>query len=71
MVIAFSHILQDYFTGTKAIIPRASETILQNTSTRQTSNISRILVDSKLADHSDEVGASPDGAAPTTSSLLT
>ena len=71
MVIVFTHILQGYFTGTRAIIPSASETTLQNTSTRQTSNIRRTLVDSKLADHSDGVRASPVGAAPTTSSLLT
>ena len=37
---------------------------------RQTSNISRTLVDSKIVDHSDVVGASPVGAAPTTSSFL-
>ena len=33
---------------------------------RQTSNISRIL-SNKIADHSDVFGASPVGAAPTTS----
>ena len=37
----------------------------------QTSNIRRTLADSKIADHSDEVGASPVGAAPTTSSFST
>ena len=35
---------------------------------RKTSNISRILVCYKIVDHSDVVGASPVGAAPTTSS---
>ena len=35
---------------------------------RQTSNISHTLVGNKLADHSDVVGASAVGAAPTTSS---
>ena len=35
---------------------------------RKTSNISRTL-DNKIVDHSDVVGASPVGAAPTTSSL--
>ena len=39
---------------------------------RQKSNISRTLVGNKIViDHSDEVGASPVGAAPTTSSFST
>ena len=38
---------------------------------RKTSNISRILVGNKIVGHSDVVGASPVGAAPTTSSFLT
>ena len=38
---------------------------------RLTSNISRALSGNKLADHSDVVGASPVGAAPTTSSFST
>ena len=38
---------------------------------RQTSNISDTLIGNKLDDHSDVVGASPVGAAPTTSSYLT
>ena len=38
---------------------------------RQVSNISRTLVGNKIVDHSDEVGASPVGAAPTTSSFST
>ena len=37
----------------------------------KTSNISRTLVGSEIVDHSDEVGASPVGAAPTTSSFST
>ena len=37
----------------------------------QTSNISRTLVDNKIVEHSDVVGASPVGAAPTTSSFST
>ena len=36
---------------------------------RQASNISRTLVGNKIVDHSDVVGASPVGAAPTTSSF--
>ena len=35
----------------------------------QTPNISRTLVDNSIDDHSDVVGASPVGAAPTTSSF--
>ena len=38
---------------------------------RQTSNISRTSVGKKIVDHSDVVGASPVGAAPTTSSFQT
>ena len=37
----------------------------------KTSNISRTLVGNKIVDHSDAVGASPVGAAPTTSSFST
>ena len=35
---------------------------------RKVSNISRTLIGNKIVDHSDVVGASPVGAAPTTSS---
>ena len=38
---------------------------------RQVSNISGTLVGNKIDDHSDVVGASPVGAAPTTSSFST
>ena len=38
---------------------------------RQVSNIKHTLVGSKIVDHSDVVGASPVGAAPTTSSFST
>ena len=38
---------------------------------QQTSNISRTLVGNKIVDHSDVVGASPVGTAPTTSSFST
>ena len=38
---------------------------------RQTSNISRTLFGNKIVDHSDVFGASPAGAAPTTSSFST
>ena len=38
---------------------------------RKTSNISRTLVSNEIVDSSDVVGASPAGAAPTTSSFST
>ena len=38
---------------------------------RQISNISCTLVSNEIVDHSDVVGASPVGAAPTTSSFST
>ena len=38
---------------------------------RKTSSISRTLVGNKIVDNSDVVGASPVGAAPTTSSFST
>ena len=38
---------------------------------RETCNISRTRVDSKIVDNSDVVGASTVGAAPTTSSFST
>ena len=38
---------------------------------RKTSNIRCTLVGNKIVDHSDVVGASPVGAAPTTSSFST
>ena len=38
---------------------------------RKICNIRRTLVGNKIVDHSDVVGASPVGAAPTTSSLST
>ena len=38
---------------------------------RKTSNIRRNLVGHKIVDHSDVVGASPVGAAPTTYSFST
>ena len=38
---------------------------------RKVSNIRRALVGNKIVDHSDVVGASPVGAAPTASSFST
>ena len=42
-----------------------------NSAYRKISYISRTLVGKKIIDHSDVVGASPAGAAPTSSSLST
>ena len=48
------------------------ELIIANLSIyRKTSNISRTLAGNKIIDNSDVVGASPVGAAPTTSSFST
>ena len=43
----------------------------KNVAYRKTSSISRTLVGNKIVDNSDVVGASPVGAAPTTSSFST
>ena len=50
---------------------RANEQIIHYEIYRQVSNIRRTLAGNKIDDHSDVVGASPVGAAPTTSSLST
>ena len=52
--------------------PSTEPTMIQFTDTyRQVSNIRRTLEGNKIVDHSDVVGASPVGAAPTTSSFST
>ena len=43
--------------------------VRQRLTYRKTSNISRTLVGNKIVDNSDVIGASPVGAAPTTSSF--
>ena len=50
---------------------RHNSSALKHWSYRKTSNIRRILVGNKIVDNSDVVGASPVGAAPTTSSFST
>ena len=45
--------------------------INSNETYRKTSDISRTLLGNKIVDNSDVVGASPIGAAPTTSSFST
>ena len=66
--------LQFIFLGTWETV-NAPEHILWHTSTgsdyRKVSNIRRTLLGNKIVDHSDVVGASPAGAAPTTSSFST
>ena len=47
------------------------ETVRHSSKYRKISNIRRTLVGNKIVDHSDVVGASPVGAAPTTSSFST
>ena len=44
---------------------------VRNTTYRQIYNISGTLIGNKFGDHSDVVGASPVGAAPTISSFST
>ena len=45
--------------------------IIHSYNNRKTYNIRRTLVGNKIVEHSDVVGASPVGAAPTTSSFST
>ena len=47
------------------------DTPLSNINYRHVPNISRTLVGNNIVDHSDVVGASPVGAAPTTSTFST
>ena len=54
-----------------SVICNYKSTIVDDNIYRQVSNISRTLVDNYIVDHSDVVGASPVGAAPTTSSFST
>ena len=48
-----------------------STNICSKNTYRQVPDIGRALVGNNIADHSDAVGASPVGAAPTTSSFST
>ena len=56
---------------TEAVTITISSVIIDKKIYRQVSNIRRTLVGNKIVDHSDVVGASPVGAAPTTSSFST
>ena len=51
------------------VFPNCIYTATHNVHYRQVSNISRTWEDNEIVDHSDVVGASPVGAAPTTSSF--
>ena len=55
----------------RAVNPKHAGTKLSQFNYRKVSNISCTLVSNKIVDHSDVVGASPVGAAPTTSSFST
>ena len=55
----------------RVVNPKHAETKLSQFNYRKVSNISHTLVGNKIVDHSDVVGASPVGAAPTTSSFST
>ena len=59
--------------STKLYVCRHTGAFLKNMfmKYRQVSNIRRTLQGNKIVDHSDVVGASPVGAAPTTSSFST
>ena len=54
------------------LIPHpASHAVVRQIAYCQTSNISHTLVRNEIVGHTDVVGASPVGTAPTTSSFLT
>ena len=62
----FICMLVEYFSGSKSI---ACKSLL--VTYRQISNTRHTLLGNKIVDHSDAVGASPVGAAPTSSSFST
>ena len=57
--------------GWRATHAGVNNSLLHHLIYHKTSNIRRTLVVTKIVDHSDVVGASPVGAAPTTSSFST
>ena len=63
---SLNHKETDYFQSTR-ILYLTKDTLKYH----QISNISQNLLGNKFVDHSDVVGASPDGAAPFTSSFCT
>ena len=86
-VIAILHQRQGYFAGFHRDTIESNKTTEQHSNLlrmdmmfldlryvdkyRQVSNISRTSAGNKFVDHSDVVGASPVGAAPTASSIST
>ena len=72
-VVEITGILHEYeiTEKVKVIIEDNVANMTVDKAYRKTSNIRRTLVGNKIVDHSDEVGASPLGAAPTTSSFST
>ena len=62
--VRFQSVVSDIMSNVSASGKR-----LDNTMYHQTSNIRSTFVDNKIVDYSDAVGASPVGAAPTTSSF--
>ena len=71
----FDDVIMPYYITYIYGCPVHAQAILNNykinLNYRQTSNICRTLVRNKIVDHSDVFGASPDDAAPTTSSFST
>ena len=61
--------LQMIWSHLKSVSPSANTMVTRRWIYRKTSNISRTLVGNKIVDNPDVVGASPVGAAPTTSSF--
>ena len=64
-------LLAYWYVYTVCVMIQLSRTDLYHDTFRKTSNISHTSVGNKIVDHSDAVGASPVGAAPTTSSFST
>ena len=66
-----THILQGCFTKNREVMMVPVWVKLTTFKYRQVSNIRHTLVGNRIVDHSDVIGASPVGAAPTTSSFST
>ena len=62
---------QDWKNAIASLIYKDTGWITDKNDYRKVSNIKRTFVGNNIVDHSDVVGASPVGAAPTTSSFST
>ena len=73
LIVLFCVVCYQFFLGQKKFKRKVCSPMYDNYigEYRQTSNIKRTLKCNKIVDHSDVVGASPVGAAPTTSSFST